>query len=334
MKKILSNVSVAILLTASIASCHKKDDVVSQPVITGLEVGTGNNKMAYAGSDLHIEGAITAVGTIENIVVEIHPESGAGWEFSQAFTDGYSGTKNATLHEHIDIPSGAAAGAYHLRIKVTDRLGNVAVAESDLRIERKSPSAALIFTSVTGTGVEGHGDHFHGLGSAIEGLSDTILFDETGVAISNAHLHLEPESIYKIALKTYDASGVETQYQYIANAAAAANYKAFLIGGNFILNPNSPTHEGAIFQTRETAYADGTTVSGAISTTGVTSYFLVGHANEGEKDVTFVMRRLNAGVKPTITRVDWNRADYATAFAGSNELELKFEIHAEEEHDH
>ncbi len=60
----------------------------------------------------------------------------------------------------------------------------------------------------------------------------------------------------------------------------------------------------------------------------------MGHANQGEKDVQFVMRKLNAGVKATITRVDWNRADYATAFAGANELELKFEIHAEDGHDH
>jgi hypothetical protein len=45
------------------------------------------------------------------------------------------------------------------------------------------------------------------------------------------------------------------------------------------------------------------------------------------------MRKLNTGVKATITRADWNRADYATAFAGTNELQLKFEIHAEE-HSH
>ncbi len=334
MKKFLSSVSVLLLLIIAVTSCNKDNDVVAKPTVTGLEVGSGNNKTAYAGSDLHIEAEVAATATIENIVIEIHPEAGAGWEFSQAFTDGYTGNKNATLHEHIEIPASAAAGNYHLHIKVADRSGNVTVAESDLKIERKNPSAALIFTSVTGNGVEGHGDHFHGLGAAVEGASDTILFDEKGAAISNGHLHLEPESIYKIALKTYDAGGAETQNRYIANATTAASYKAFLIGGDFILNPDSPAGEGAIFQTRELQYADGTTVSGATNTTGVISYFLVGHANEGEKDVRFVMRKLNAGVKPAITRLDWNRTDYATAFAGTNELELKFEIHAEEGHDH
>ncbi len=334
MKKFLSSLSIVLLLIAAVTSCNKNDDIVIKPVISALEVGTGNNKTAYAGSDLHIEGEIVAAGTIENVVVEIHPATGSGWEFNQAFTDGYTGSKNATFHEHIKIPASAAAGNYHLHVKVADRSGNVTVMESDLKIERKNPSAALIFTKVTGTGVEGHGDHFHGLGAGVEGASDTILFDEKGTAISNAHLHLEPESIYKLALKTYNAGGAETQNQYIANATAAANYKAFLIGGNFVLNPNSPAGEGAIFQTRELQYADGTTVSGATNTTGVISYFLVGHANQGEKDVSFLMRKLNSGVKATITRVDWNRTDYATAFAGANELDLKFEIHAEEGHDH
>ncbi|MCH5714822.1 DUF4625 domain-containing protein [Niabella hibiscisoli] len=334
MKKFLSSFSIFLLLVAAVTSCNKNEDIVAKPIVTGLEVGTGNNKTAYAGSDLHIEGDIVATGTIENVVVEIHPKAGSGWLFNQAFTDGYTGNKNANFHEHIEIPANAAAGDYNLQVKVADKSGNVTVVESALKIERKNPSAALIFTKITGTGVEGHGDHFHGLAAAIEGASDTILFDEKGTAISNAHLHLEPESIYKIGLKTYNASGAETQNQYIANAAAAANYKAFLTGGSFILNPNSPAGEGAIFQTRETQYADGTTVSGATSTTGVISYFIVGHANQGEKDVAFVMRKLNANVKPTITRVDWNRTDYATAFAGTNELELKFEIHAEDGHDH
>lgn len=334
MKKFLSSFGILLLIVAAVTSCNKNNDIVAKPIITGIEVGSGNNKVAYAGSDLHIEAEVTATATIENIVVEIHPEAGSGWEFSQAFTDGYTGNKNATLHEHIEIPANAVAGDYHLHIKVADKSGNVTVAESELKIERKNPSAALIFTGITGNGVEGHGDHFHGLGAAIEGSSDTVLFDEAGTAISNAHLHLEPESIYKVALKTYDASGAETQNKYIANATTAANYKAFLIGGDFILNPNSPAGEGAIFQTRELQYADGTTVSGATSTTGVTSYFIVGHANQGEKDVRFVMRKLNAGIKANITRLDWNRTDYATAFAGANELELKFEIHAEEGHDH
>ncbi|WP_207515276.1 DUF4625 domain-containing protein [Longitalea luteola] len=318
------------LVVAGVIGCKKDKDIVAKPTIDNLEIGTANSKKAFAGSDLHLEADLAAAGTLENVVVEITSTSAGGWQFSEAFTEGITGTKNANLHEHIDIPATVAPGAYRIFIKVTDKAGQVTIVESELIIEKQNPSAALVFTKVTGEGLEAHGDHFHGLGTAIDGSSDTVTFDDKGTIIANGHLHLEATGIYKVALKTYDASGNETQNKFIANAATAENYKAFLIGGNFVLNPNTTGETGAIFQTRETTYADGTAVTGgATKTTGVISYFIAGIDNKAAKDVTFVMRKVNPGVKPTITRLDWNRTDYATAFAGTNELELKFEIHAE-----
>ncbi|MGC4234818.1 MAG: DUF4625 domain-containing protein [Niabella sp.] len=334
-KQIVSKLSIALFLfILAFSACNKDKDVVAKPTVTGLEVGMDNNKTGHPGGDLHLEAEILAPGGIANIKVEVHSEGSAGWEYEQIFTDGYEGAKNADFHEHIDIPANAAIGDYHLHLVVTDKKGNTTTAEAEFKLELKDPSAALVFTKITGSGVVAHNDHFDGLGGAVEGAPVTVTFDENGTAISNGHLHLDPDGIYKISLKTYDANGAETQNQYIANATAAANYKAFLVGGSFILNINSAGGKGAIFQTRETQYADGTAVSGAVNTTGVISYFRIGDDNEGEKEVSFIMRKLNAGVKATITRADWNRADYATAFAGTNELELKFEIHAEEEHSH
>ena len=335
-KKIFNKLSIALFLfLLAFSACNKDKDVVAKPTVTGLEVGMENNKTGYPGGDLHLGAGIVAPANIASIKVEVHPEGSTGWEFEQVFTEGYEGAKNADFHEHIEIPVNAVIGSYHLHLVVTDKKGNATTAEAEFKLEQKDPAAALIFTKITGSGVVAHNDHFDGLGSAIEGTSITATFDETGTAISNGHLHLEPDAIYKISLKTYDANKNETQNQYIADATAAANYKAFLAGGNFILNINSTGGNGAIFQTRETQYADGTAVSGATNTTGVISYFRVGDDNQGEKDVTFIMRKLNAGIKATITRTDWNRADYATAFAGTNELELKLEIHAEEEaHNH
>lgn len=330
-KQISSKLSIAVILfTLAFSACNKDKDVVVKPTITGLEVGMENSKVANPGGDLHLDAEIVAPGNIANIKVEIHPEGSTGWIYDQTFTEGYHGVKNVDFHEHIDIPANAAVGDYHLHLVVTDQKGNTTTAEAKFRLELKDPSAALVFTKITGSGVVAHNDHFDGLGGAVEGISFTVTFDENGNAISGGHLHLDPDGIYKVSLKTYNASGAETQNQYIANAATAANYKAFLAGGSFILNINSAAGNGAIFQTRETQYADGTAVSGATNTTGVTTYFRMGDDNKGEKDVTFIMRRLNAGVKATITRTDWNRADYATAFAGANELQLKFEIHAEE----
>ena len=334
-KKIFNKLSIALFLfILALSACNKDKDVVVKPTVTGLEVGMENNKTGYPGGDLHLEAEILAPGSIASIKVEVHPDGSAGWKFEQVFTEGYEGAKNADFHEHIDIPANAAPGKYHLHLVVTDKKGNSTTEEATFKLEQKDPVAALVFTKITGSGIVAHNDHFDGLGSAVEGTSVTVTFDENGTAISNGHLHLEPDGIYKISLKTYDANKNETQNQYIANATAAANYKAFLAGGNFILNINSAAGNGAIFQPRETQYADGTAVSGAVNTTGVISYFRIGDDNQGEKNVTFIMRKLNAGVKATITRADWNRTDYATAFAGTNELELKIEIHAEEEYNH
>lgn len=197
--------------------------------------------------------------------------------------------------------------------------------------------AELILTEVSGEGVEAHGDHFHGLTNAVEGEQITIKFNENGIAYSNAHLHLEADAIYKVELKAWDYTGKEVQEIYIANKAIADQYKAFLIGGNFILNANSTNETGAIFQPRELKYGDGTDVtgSGGIGTTGIISYFTVGHDNEGStKEVTYVLRKLKSGIKETITRNDWNHDDYASKFAGEDVLKLSFEIHAEEGHNH
>lgn len=193
----------------------------------------------------------------------------------------------------------------------------------------------LILTEVSGEAVEAHGDHFHGLDGGTEGEPTVIKFDENGIATSNSHLHLEAHAIYKIQLKAWDYTGKEVQNDFIKDKATAGNYKAFLVGGDFILNPDSDDESGAIFQPREQTYGDGTAVDGKYETTGILSYFTVGHDNEGPtKEVTYVLRKLDAGVKAKIERIDWNRSDYATAFPGENVLELKFEIHADEGHHH
>jgi hypothetical protein len=189
----------------------------------------------------------------------------------------------------------------------------------------------IIFTEVSGTDVEAHGDHFHGLANAVEGAKTTVKFDDKGVATANGHLHLEADAIYKLELKAWDYTGKEVQNDFIASKAVADNFKAFIVGGNFILNANSTSESGAIFQPRELKHTDGTDVTGAggIGTTGVLGYFTIGHDNEGAtKNVSYVLRKVNTGVKATITRNDWNLTDYASKFAGQDVLKLNFEIHA------
>lgn len=194
--------------------------------------------------------------------------------------------------------------------------------------------AELTFTEVDG---HAHGDHFHDLADKTGVTPIVVKFNNKGAAISGGHMHIEADAVYKIQLKAWDYTGKEVQNDFIANKATADNYKAFFVGGNFILNANTTDESGAIFQPRETTYGDGTAVSGTggIGTTGILSYFTVGHGNEGAtKEVSFILRKLNAGVKANITRNDWNRNDYATAFGGQDVLKLNLEIHAEEGHAH
>lgn len=201
--------------------------------------------------------------------------------------------------------------------------------DNDDPIQEGIERAELIFTEVEG---HAHGDHFHDLADKAGATPIVVKFNNKGAAISGGHLHLEAEAVYKLQLKAWDYTGKEVQNDFITNKATADNYKAFLVGGNFVLNANTADESGAIFQPRETTYGDGTAVSGSggVATTGVLSYFTIGHSNEGAtKNVSFVLRKVNAGVKATITRADWNRNDYATAFGGQDVLKLNFEIHAE-----
>lgn len=214
-------------------------------------------------------------------------------------------------------------------------LGSCSKDDDTTPISEGIERSELILTEVMGEAVYPHGDHFHGLNSGVEGEPVTIEFDENGIAVSNGHVHLEVDAIYKIELKAWDYTGQEVQNDFIVDKAVADDYKAFLIGGDFILNPDSDDEHGAIFQPREQEYADGSAVNGQYETTGILSYFTIGHDNEGStKDVTYVLRQLNSGLKATIERTDWNRNDYTEAFPGENMLELKFEIHSEDGHHH
>lgn len=131
-------------------ACDKDDDgpAVDGPLIETLEVGHDNDRTAHPGSDLHLDAAILAPGTIASITLSIHPEGAEGWEFEQVFTAGYEGLKNADFHEHIDVPATAAEGEYHLHLTVADKAGNTVEEESHLDI-------------VAGDGSEEHHDHDH-----------------------------------------------------------------------------------------------------------------------------------------------------------------------------
>ncbi|WP_215226159.1 hypothetical protein [Echinicola shivajiensis] len=200
--------------------------------------------------------------------------------------------------------------------------------------------ANLVFTALSGDDhLSAHGDHFHGIDGATEGEHISVEFDSDGNALSGGHLHLDPEVIYKVELQAWDYQGNRVESDFIKNKATADQYKAFLIGGDFVLNPDTDDESGAIFQAREKEYADGSAVDGKYEVTGILSYLIIGESNEGEsKAVSYVLRKFDDPItKAGIERIDWNADDYEERFPGDDVLNLTFEIHAEHEeddHDH
>ena len=139
----LKSLAIIAILAVFLTSCEKD---AKAPVISDVEVGLNNSKMAYVGGDLHLEASIVAEGKISKIQVTIHPASEAAdvsamkvksstahegeWEVDTTYTK-FSGLKNTTFHEHIDVPVNAPIEAYHLHIIVVDMEGNTTEFEEE-----------------------------------------------------------------------------------------------------------------------------------------------------------------------------------------------------------
>lgn len=145
---------IAIAFTASLflTSCDKDDESNPKPVVTLTELGYENSKIGYAGTDLHIEADIVAEGTIDKVSIEIHPEGEhekstseildeGEWEVDTTYTK-FSGLKNTTFHEHLDIPVYADTGHYHFHITVTDMDGQQTTVEEEIEIQQPDDPVA------------------------------------------------------------------------------------------------------------------------------------------------------------------------------------------------
>ena len=132
---------IAVATALTIYSC---DDSVSKPSIVLTEVGEGdshgNDHTAFVGGELHVEAEIVAEGKINKVTVKLHPESEhaksvmtEGWEIDTTYTK-FSGLKNTTFHEHLDIATSAIPGDYHFDMIVTDYEGNESSVEVEVKI--------------------------------------------------------------------------------------------------------------------------------------------------------------------------------------------------------
>ena len=140
---------IAIILGATtfVISCDEEDPI-AKPEITIMELGEGdshgNDHTAVVGGDVHIEAEIIAEGKIDWVQVRIHPEGEheeegehngehEEWEIDTTYTK-FSGLKNTTFHEHLEIDASADPGEYHFDFVVTDMEGNQSSAEAELQI--------------------------------------------------------------------------------------------------------------------------------------------------------------------------------------------------------
>lgn len=143
MKSLLRNLSLVLGLSLFMVACSKDDDPVPSPTINLTELGSGNNKIGYAGHDLHIDAAIIAPGKIASIKLEIHGDGADSWAFENLYTGSYAGLINASFHEHVDIPENAAPGHYHVHFVITDQKGKQTKLEADLEIKADPTLPAL-----------------------------------------------------------------------------------------------------------------------------------------------------------------------------------------------
>jgi hypothetical protein len=107
-------------------------------VITLSEISI--DAVVERGSDFHSEFMIDAVNGIHSITVDIHAHGitvGAGeveWDFEQEFLGNYHEQTSVEFHEHIDVPTTAPAGEYHILFTVEDEDGNTKEYETHIDI--------------------------------------------------------------------------------------------------------------------------------------------------------------------------------------------------------
>ncbi|TJZ62839.1 hypothetical protein FAZ15_00575 [Sphingobacterium olei] len=170
----------------------------------------------------------------------------------------------------------------------------------------------LTFTEVEG---EAHDDHYD-YSEITDPEVESISFSGTNLLPpEGAHMHLEVGKSYRFNIKMLDFAGRETQQTFIDRDDI---HFAFILGA-----PAESLH---------VQYADVKT-DGTKAKVGVQGYFTVLKASSSFT-ANYIMRHLNPGVKTNIdTKTDWSNTDYKK-FTGANDIDVKFELHFVEGHDH
>ncbi len=138
---------IAAITTFTLSSCTKDDNTIPVPTANITELGYENSRIAYAGSDLHIEADVVAEGTIDNITVQISPfeQQEENWEADTTYTE-FSGLKNTTFHKHIEVPDYAEEGYYSFSFIVKDMEGQETIITDTLEIKLPDDDTAPVIS--------------------------------------------------------------------------------------------------------------------------------------------------------------------------------------------
>jgi hypothetical protein len=126
---------IIILVSLLAYACTDEQVTLPAPQISEVEIGSNNSKVAYPGSELHLEAQILAEGIIDKVVVLIHKEG--GWQYTKDFSQELGGQKNGEIHTHLEVPEDAALGNYTLTITVSDKEGKRKEYKSTLELKVK-----------------------------------------------------------------------------------------------------------------------------------------------------------------------------------------------------
>ncbi|MDG5800974.1 DUF4625 domain-containing protein [Marinilabiliaceae bacterium ANBcel2] len=126
-------------------SCSDDDDETTPPVITCFSAGDhySESNIVEKSGEIIIDFDVKTGndGRLDSYFIEIHshPEDPEEEEFliiEKWFNDNqlFKGSRNFSVHEHIDIPDEAPLGEYHVEIAVRDEFGNIAQEETHIEI--------------------------------------------------------------------------------------------------------------------------------------------------------------------------------------------------------
>lgn len=221
-------------------SCSSDDDSAAElliPVISNFEFGQGDShttdRVAYKGSDIHLEAEISASASVQRITLSIHAhdleleEGQKDWEFNQEFIDEKYQVMNPTFHEHVDIPVDIPSGEYHIELSVTDINGETATVEGHLQV---LSSISLSAFSIDSTVVRGSDFHAEFLVDAIFGIhSISVDIHSHGVTPGEGEVQWEYAEVFDQAYHELNQAEFHEHIDVPANAAIGEYHMTFSV---------------------------------------------------------------------------------------------------------